>query len=130
MYATVRRAKVHPHLLEDGLERVKSGVTVLKDLPGFVAYYWVKVADDEVISISIFEDHVAATRSNQIAAGWAKDNLSAHMQGQLEMQAMGEVLFHMENLPTTGELPETTLPTTGSLLPNLAPIEVEQPDKG
>jgi hypothetical protein len=47
MYATLRRAKVHQQMLEDGLERIKNGVTLLKDLPGFVAYYWVKVADDE-----------------------------------------------------------------------------------
>lgn len=129
MYATLRRAKVHQDMLEDGLERIKNGVTVLRDLPGFVAYYWVKVADDEVISISIFENPPEMTQSNQIAADWAKTKLSAHMQGQLEMQAMGEVMFHMEkltDLPTTGALPQTALPTTGQLSTSSAPIEAKQ----
>jgi hypothetical protein len=85
-----------------------------------------------MMSISIFENPPEMTQSNQIAADWAKTNLSAHMQGQLEMLAMGEVMFHMEkltDLPTTGELHHTALPTTGQLSPSAAPIEAEQAEK-
>jgi hypothetical protein len=86
MYATVRRYEGVTDTAEAGRRVAEGFVPILREMPGFVAYYWVDAGDGVMISTSIFED-LAATESisedregvaesNTRAAEWVRENLS------------------------------------------------------
>ena len=86
MYATVRRYEGVTDAEEAG-RRVSEGfVSILREMPGFVAYYWVDAGDGVMVSTSIFEDEEATAaifedqegveESNRRAAEWVRENLA------------------------------------------------------
>jgi hypothetical protein len=67
--------------------RVGEGfVSILREMPGFVAYYWVDTGDGVMFSTSLFEDEEATAgiyeeqegveESNRRAAEWVEENLA------------------------------------------------------
>ena len=76
MYATVRRYEGVTDPGEAG-RRVNEGfVPLVKELPGFVAYYWVDAGGGEMTSLSVFEDQSGAEASIEQAAGWVRENIA------------------------------------------------------
>ena len=56
MYATVRRYEGVTDPAEAG-RRVKEGfMPLIRQVPGFVAYYWIDAGDGAMVSTSVFED--------------------------------------------------------------------------
>jgi hypothetical protein len=49
-------------------------VPLLKEQPGFVAYYWIDAGDGAMASMSVFEDRTEAERSVDRAADWVREN--------------------------------------------------------
>ena len=64
---------------------------IIGQVPGFVAYYAVKVGDDGIVSFSLFEDQAGAEESTRRAAHWVQQNLASFVQGAPEVVA-GEVV--------------------------------------
>jgi hypothetical protein len=62
----------------------------LAELPGFVAYHVVTSGADEVVSVTLFGDEEGAVRSNEIAAGFARERLQ-RFQPNVTSQLSGEV---------------------------------------
>jgi hypothetical protein len=76
MYATIRRYEGVSDPGEAG-RRVSEGfVPLLKELSGFVAYYWVDAGGGVMASTSVFEDRAGAESSTDRAADWVRENIA------------------------------------------------------
>jgi quinol monooxygenase YgiN len=73
MYATVRRYEGSPDPAEVGRRVGEGFVPLLREIEGFVAYYWVDAGNGVMVSTSVFEDQAAAEASNQRAADWVRE---------------------------------------------------------
>ncbi len=77
MYAVVRRYEGVTDPAEAG-RRVNEGfVPLLRQVTGFVAYYWVDAGDGVMVSTSVFENQAGAEESIERAAEFVRDNLAA-----------------------------------------------------
>jgi hypothetical protein len=68
-----------------------SFVPLLRELPGFRAYYLLNGGPDVLISIRVFDSADAALASNEIAASWIRGNVLEFTKGMPEVMA-GDVL--------------------------------------
>lgn len=77
MYAVVRRYERVSDPAEAG-RRVDEGfVSLLRQVPGFVSYYWVDAGGGVMVSMSVFEDQAGAEASIKRAADFVRDNLAS-----------------------------------------------------
>ena len=79
MYAVVRRYNGVTDTQEAGRRVQGEFVRILRDVPGFVAYYWVDAGDGVMLSTSVFEDEAGEEESNKRAA----DNVHANLESLL-----------------------------------------------
>ena len=73
MYVAIRRYQSWrtPGSVDDVLGRVNEGsIPIIRDTPGFLAYYALDSGGGAVTSVSVFEDQSAAEESNTKAADW------------------------------------------------------------
>jgi hypothetical protein len=91
MYATIRRYEDVTDPAEAG-RRVREGfVPLIKQIPGFVAYYWVDAGEGVMASTSVFEDRAGAHTSTEKAADWVRENIASLLPTPPIMTA-GEVV--------------------------------------
>jgi hypothetical protein len=77
MYAAVRRYEGVTDPAEAG-RRVNEGfVPLIRQVPGFVAYYWVDAGGGVMVSTSVFEDQAGAAESTKRAAEFVRENLAS-----------------------------------------------------
>ncbi|MGY5049945.1 hypothetical protein ACWDE0_30755 [Streptomyces sp. 900105755] len=77
MYAVVRRYEGVTDPAEAG-RRVNEGfVPLLRQVPGFVAYYWVDAGDGVMLSTSVYDDQAGAEESVRRAAAFVRDQLAS-----------------------------------------------------
>lgn len=77
MYAVVRRYDGVRDPAEAG-RRVKEGfVPLLREVPGFVAYYWVNAGGGVMYSTSVFQDQAGEEESTKRAENYVRDNLAS-----------------------------------------------------
>jgi hypothetical protein len=65
-------------------------VPIIREAPGFIAFYVVNGGDGSLASVSIFADQAGADASNRMAAGY----IAAHLASRLALQDIvaGEVV--------------------------------------
>ncbi|WP_377267799.1 hypothetical protein [Peterkaempfera sp. SMS 1(5)a] len=91
MYAAVRRYEGVTDPAEVG-RRVDEGfLPPLRQIPGFVAYYWVDAGDGVMISTSVFADEAGAEESIKRAADFVRDNLASLLPNPPQVTA-GQVV--------------------------------------
>ena len=91
MYATVRRYEGVTDPREAG-RRVKEGFTsLISQIPGFLAYYWVDAGDGVMVSTSVFENQAGAEESNRRAADYVRENMAPLLPNPPQITA-GEVV--------------------------------------
>ncbi|MFJ3235098.1 hypothetical protein [Streptomyces sp. NPDC086787] len=91
MYAVVRRYEGVTDPVEAG-RRVNEGfVPLLRQVPGFVAYYWIDAGDGVMISTSVYEDRAGADESVRRAADFVRDSLVALLPNPPQITA-GQVV--------------------------------------
>ncbi|MFG2820943.1 hypothetical protein ACGFX4_16130 [Kitasatospora sp. NPDC048365] len=91
MYAAVRRYDGVTDPTE-AARRVNDGfVPLLRQVPGFVAYYWVDAGDGVMVSTSVFEDQAGAEESIRRAADFVRDNLTSLLPNPPQVTA-GQVV--------------------------------------
>lgn len=87
MYAVVRRYEGVTDPAEAG-RRVDEGfVPLLRQVPGFVAYYWVDSGEGVMVSTSVFEDQAGAEESIKSAADFVRDNLASLLPNPPQVMA-------------------------------------------
>lgn len=73
MYISVRRYQVDAQSVDEIVQRVDAEfVPIIRQAPGFVAYYAIDGGDGTIASISIFRDQAGAEESNRRAADWVR----------------------------------------------------------
>lgn len=91
MYAAVRRYEGVNDPTEAG-RLVKEGfVPLLRQVSGFVAYYWVDAGDGVMVSTSVFQDRAGAEESVSRAAEFVRENLASLLPNPPQVMA-GEVV--------------------------------------
>ncbi len=91
MYATVRRYEGVTDSAEAGRRVAEGFVPLLKEIPGFIAYYWVDAGGGLMASTSVFEDRSGAEASTQRAAEWVQQNIASLLPNPPQVTA-GEVV--------------------------------------
>ena len=91
MYVAVRQYKVKVGSMDEIARSAQEGyVPLIRQAPGFVAYYGVVTGSDSLFTVSIFQDQAGADESTRLAADFVRQNLAALFEGPPEITA-GEV---------------------------------------
>ncbi|MFF2853001.1 hypothetical protein ACFVT5_42985 [Streptomyces sp. NPDC058001] len=77
MYAVVRRYEGVTDAAEAGRRVNEEFVPSLRQVSGFVAYYWVDAGDGVMVSTGVFEDQAGAEKSITSAADFVRANLAS-----------------------------------------------------
>ncbi|MFD9124829.1 hypothetical protein [Kitasatospora sp. NPDC059571] len=77
MYAAVRRYEGVTDPAEAGRRVAEGFIPVLRQVPGFVAYYFVDAGGGVMVSTSVFEDRAGAEQSVERAAEFVRENLAS-----------------------------------------------------
>jgi heme-degrading monooxygenase HmoA len=79
MFAAIRYYQADPPSIDEVVRRVQNDfVPLVRDTRGFVSYFILipSEREDEIVSVSVFEDREGAQESNRKAADWVEQNLS------------------------------------------------------
>jgi heme-degrading monooxygenase HmoA len=74
MYATIRWYGGNTQLADELATRADDVKALISGIPGFEAYYLVRV-DGGTVSISVFDDQAGGEESSRVAASWMRDNM-------------------------------------------------------
>ncbi|MFE7185094.1 hypothetical protein [Streptomyces erythrochromogenes] len=91
MYAVIRRYEGVTDPAEAGRLVDEGFVTLLRRVPGFVAYYWVDAGDGVMVSTSVFDDRAGADESVRRAADFVRENLASLLPNPPQVTA-GQVV--------------------------------------
>ncbi|MEU3726690.1 hypothetical protein [Streptomyces sp. NPDC031705] len=91
MYAAVRRYEGVTDPAEAGRLVNEGFVPLMRQVAGFVAYYWVDAGDGVMVSTSVFQDRAGADESIERAADFVRDNLASLLPRPPQVTA-GEVV--------------------------------------
>jgi hypothetical protein len=103
MHVSIRRYGL---LTREPVEKVMQGVRegflpIIRDQPGFLAYYVLNSGSGTLTSISIFEHRAGAEKSNRMAEAWVGKNMTNTLPTSPEI-IVGEVGAHELNLTKLG----------------------------
>jgi hypothetical protein len=101
MYATIRRYEEVTDPAEAGRRVGEGFVPLIREIPGFVAYYWIDAGEGVMASTSVFEDREGAKASTERAAEWVRENLASLLPNPPIVVA-GEVVASASDLLTDG----------------------------
>ena len=93
MYATVRRYEGVTNPSEAARWKNEGFVSLISQIRGFVAYYWVDAGSGVMISTSVFQDQASAEESNRRAADYVRQNLVSVLPNPPQVTA-GEVVVY------------------------------------
>ena len=91
MYAAVRRYEGVTDPAEAGRVVKEEFLPLMREIRGFVAYYWVDAGNGVMVSTSVFEDEAGAEESVSTAADFVRDNLASLLPNPPQVTA-GEVV--------------------------------------
>ncbi|ARE75042.1 MULTISPECIES: hypothetical protein [Streptomyces] len=91
MYAAVRRYEGVTDPAEAGRLVDEGFVPIMRQVPGFVAYYWVDAGGGVMVSTSVFRDRAGIDESIARAAQFVRDNLAQFLPNPPQVTA-GEVV--------------------------------------
>lgn len=103
MYVAIRRYRLSGgSSATELLQQVNEGfIPIIKEAPGFLAYYALDSGNNTVTSVSVFEDRVGAEESNRRAEEWVGQNLSSMISTSPDITT-GEVEAYELNLSQLG----------------------------
>ncbi|MEF9908179.1 hypothetical protein [Streptomyces sp. P9-A2] len=91
MYAAVRRYEGVTDPVAAGRLVNEGFVPLMRQVSGFVAYYWVDAGDGVMVSTGVFQDQAGAEESISKAADFVRENLASMLPNPPQVTA-GEVL--------------------------------------
>jgi hypothetical protein len=91
MYAVVRRYEGVTNPAEAARRVREEFIPLLREVPGFVAYYVVDAAGGVIASTSVFQDQAGSAESTKRAADWVRENLASLIPNPPQVTA-GEVV--------------------------------------
>ncbi|MFF7379361.1 hypothetical protein ACIP4Q_27280 [Streptomyces massasporeus] len=91
MYAVIRRYEGVTEPAEAGRRVNEEFLPLLREVQGFVAYYWVDAGDGVMVSTSVFQDPSGAEESTRRAKDFVRERL-AELLPQPPQVTAGEVV--------------------------------------
>ncbi|MEW2812108.1 hypothetical protein AB0929_34265 [Streptomyces massasporeus] len=91
MYAVIRRYEGVTEPAEAGRRVNEEFLPLVRQVRGFVAYYWVDAGDGVMVSTSVFQDRSGAEESTHRARDFVRDRLAALLPQPPQVTA-GEVV--------------------------------------
>jgi hypothetical protein len=91
MYAAVRRYEGVTDPAEAARLVNEGFVPLMREVSGFVAYYWLDAGDGVMVSTSVFQDRAGAEESISRATDFVRDNLASLLPNPPQIMA-GEVV--------------------------------------
>ncbi|MFB6571368.1 hypothetical protein [Streptomyces noursei] len=91
MYAAIRRYEGVTNPAEAARLVNEGFVPLMRQLPGFVAYYWIGAGNGVMTSTSIFQNQASAEESVSTAADFVQHNLASLLPNPPQVTA-GEVV--------------------------------------
>ena len=96
MFAAIRYYQADPPSINEVVRRVQEDfVPLIRDMRGFVSYFILVPSErqEDIVSVSVFEDQQSAEESNTKAAEWVVQNLSELLLPTPEF-ASGQVVVY------------------------------------
>jgi quinol monooxygenase YgiN len=96
MFAAIRYYQADPPSIDEVVRRVQEDfVPLIRDMRGFVSYFILVPSEreEDIVSVSVFEDQQSAEESNRKAAEWVVPNLSELLRPTPEF-ASGQVVVY------------------------------------
>ncbi|WP_030916673.1 MULTISPECIES: hypothetical protein [unclassified Streptomyces] len=93
MYAVVRRYEGVTDPAEAGRQVNEGFLPLLRQVQGFVAYYWVDAGGGVMVSMSVFQDPAGAEESTVRAGEFVRERLASLLPNPPQVTA-GEVVAH------------------------------------
>ncbi|MFC8233279.1 hypothetical protein [Streptomyces sp. NPDC056663] len=93
MFAVVRRYEGVTDPAEAGRQVNEGFLPLLRQVQGFVAYYWVDAGGGVMVSTSVFQDPAGAEESTERAGEFVRDRLASLLPNPPQVTA-GEVVAH------------------------------------
>jgi quinol monooxygenase YgiN len=96
MFAAIRYYQADPPSIDEVVRRVQEDfVPLIRDMRGFVSYFILVPSEreEDIVSVSVFEDQQSAEESNTKAAEWVVQNLSELLRPIPEF-ASGQVVVY------------------------------------
>jgi hypothetical protein len=83
MYAAIRKYSIKPNFIDEVMQRIQGEfLHIISREPGFTAYYALRLGNNEVLTISVFETQAGAEGSTPLAFEWVNKNLAGFIQGE------------------------------------------------
>ncbi|MFJ7336436.1 hypothetical protein ACIQU3_24910 [Streptomyces sp. NPDC101110] len=93
MHAVIRRYEGVTDPAEAGRRVNEEFLPILRQVPGFVAYYWVDAGGGVMVSTGVFQDSSGAEESTRRAGDFVRDRLAELLPNPPQVTA-GEVVAH------------------------------------
>jgi len=94
MYVAIRRYRIPLNQVTEVTQQVETGfLPLLKQLPGFLEYYWLNAGNGYLVAVGMFESKDAAEESTRMAADYVRQFIPALARNPPEVTE-GEVLVH------------------------------------
>jgi heme-degrading monooxygenase HmoA len=96
MFAAIRYYQADPPSIDEVVRRVQEEfVPLIREMRGFVSYFILVPSEreEDIVSVSVFEDQQSAEESNRKAAEWVVQNLSELLLPTPEF-ASGQVVVY------------------------------------
>jgi quinol monooxygenase YgiN len=96
MFAAIRYYQADPPSIDEVVRRVHQDfVPLIRDMQGFVSYFILVPSEreEDIVSVSVFEDQQSAEESNSKAAEWVAQNLDELLRPSPEF-ASGQVVVY------------------------------------
>lgn len=96
MFAAIRYYQANPPSIDEVVRRVQEDfVPLIRDMQGFVSYFILVPSEreEDIVSVSVFEDQQSAEESNSKAAEWVVQNLGELLRPSPEF-ASGQVVVY------------------------------------
>ncbi len=96
MFAAIRYYQADPPSIDEVFRRVQEDfVPLIRDMRGFVSYFILVPSEreEDIVSVSVFEDQQSAEESNRKAAEWVVQNLGELLRPSPEF-ASGQVVVY------------------------------------
>src|SRR5215211_8574688 len=96
MFAAIRYYRAEPPSIDEVVRRVQQDfVPIIRDMTGFVSYFVLVPSgrEEDIVSVSVFENQQSAEESNRKAAEWVAQNLSELLWPTPEF-ASGQVVVY------------------------------------
>ncbi|GAA2252639.1 MULTISPECIES: hypothetical protein [Streptomyces] len=93
MHAVIRRYEGVTDPAEAGRRVDEEFLPIVRQVPGFVAYYWVDAGGGVMVSTGVFQDRSGAEESTRRAGDFVRDRLAELLPNAPQVTA-GEVVAH------------------------------------